>query len=94
LKKLEKLRQPSRGKSSKIVELPSLGSLDERITTAYLCKNRSNNLHMSQPSQFTNNAWNEKGGQIPTPKNKGGVYRQKPTIMMQVVWGSRALMTQ
>jgi hypothetical protein len=49
LRKLEKLKRPSRGKSSKVVELPSLGPSNEGIAIAYPHKNTCNILHMSQP---------------------------------------------
>lgn len=42
--------------SSEMVDLPSLGPLDESITVAYPCKKRPNNFHVSQPSQFMGNA--------------------------------------
>jgi hypothetical protein len=35
------------GVSSKVVELPSLGSSNEGITITYFHKNKSSNLHMS-----------------------------------------------
>jgi len=44
-----------------VAKLLPLGSSNEGVATVYFHKNRSNNLHMSQPSQFTGNAWN-KGG--------------------------------
>jgi hypothetical protein len=47
--------------SSEMVDLPSLRPLDESIVVAYPCEKRPNNSHMSQPSQFMGNAYNEKG---------------------------------
>jgi len=61
LRRLEKLRRPSKGKNLEVVELLSLGLLDEGITIVYPHRNKSNNLHMSQPFQFVNNAWNKRG---------------------------------
>jgi len=57
------------GGSSKVVNLPSLGLLDEGITIAYPHRNKSNSLHMSQPSQFIN-IHGTKGGTNITTKNK------------------------
>jgi hypothetical protein len=50
LRRLEKLIWLSRGKNLDVVNLPSLGPSDKGIAIAYLHKNRSSNLHMSQPS--------------------------------------------
>jgi hypothetical protein len=32
----------------------------------------------------------QRGGWLLPPKNKGGIFEWRPTIMMQVVWGGRA----
>jgi hypothetical protein len=73
-----------------VAELPSLRPSHECIAITYFHKNKPNSLHMSQPSQFTGNAWNEGGDDFYHLKTKGGVYEQRSTIMVQIMWGSMA----
>ncbi len=73
---LEKLRRSSKGKSLKVAKLAPLGSLDEGITIAYFHRNKHSSLHMSQPSQFVGNAWNEGGMAIITQKQKRTIWTE------------------
>ncbi len=56
LKRLEKFRWLSKGKNSEVAKLPSLKLSNEALAITYLHKNKSNNLHMSEPSKFASNA--------------------------------------
>ncbi len=74
LRKLKKFRWLFGGGSSKVAKLPSLGLLDEGITIAYPRRNRSNSLHMSQPSQFINIHGTKGGTNITTKKQKRSIW--------------------
>ncbi len=89
MRRLEKLRQLSRGKSSKVVELPSIGLSYESVATTTFIETKPtictcpNLLNLQVMPKM-------EGGQSLPPKSKGGIYGQRPTITMQVVWGGRA----
>ncbi len=51
-----------------MAKLPPLGPLGEGITITYFHKNKPDSLHMSQPSQFAGNVWNEGGDGYYHPK--------------------------
>jgi hypothetical protein len=70
LRRFEKLRWP-RSMSLEVVELPSLTPSNKGIATTYPHKIKPNNLHMSQPSWFIGDAWNERGHSYYHPKVKG-----------------------
>lgn len=47
MRRFEKIRRPSKGRSSKVAELPSLGPSNEGIVVVYLHKDKPNNFNMS-----------------------------------------------
>jgi hypothetical protein len=74
LRRLEKPRQPFRGRSLEVAELPSLGLSNEGITITYPHKNKSNSLHMSQPSQFVGIPGTKRGTVVTTKKQRKSMW--------------------